>query len=94
MRSKLAELAEKRARLVALADTQRVELSEHYRRLERPVAVAEGVIGLARKVSKSPLFITALAAGLVRTPWRRLARVPKLAWRGWKILQFVRRWAR
>jgi len=90
--SKLAELTEKRARLVAQCATQRAALGAQYQQFQRPARLAQSTLGLWNTIRRSPLFLTAAAALLVRTPWRKMARFPKLAWRGWKIFQFARSW--
>ena len=94
MRPSFRELAERRARLVAKSDLQRMELAYHYARFEGPVQLTGAFLGLLNSLRRSPLAITGLATLLVKTPWRRLARIPKLAWRGWRVLQFVRGWMR
>jgi hypothetical protein len=92
--SKGEELARRREQLLARADAQRAELSAYHRQFEGPVRATETVLGFANRLRRSPLLITGLAAVLIRTPWRKLARVPRWVWRGWKTLQFVRSWAR
>jgi len=88
--SELERIAQRRAELLARADAQRAALGYYYQQFERPVRQAETAVGLANSLRRSPLFLTGLAAVLLRTPWRKLARVPKFAWRGWRVLQFVR----
>jgi hypothetical protein len=87
---KREELARRRDRLVAQAQAQRGELAYYHQRFEGPVHATEVALGFANNLRQSPLFITALAAVLIRTPWRRVARVPKWVWRGWRVAQFVR----
>jgi len=84
---------ERRERLVAQAQEQRRELSLYHQQFEAPVRAAEAVFGLFHSLRHSPLFVTGLAIALVRTPWRKLARIPKWAWRGWRVFQFMRNWA-
>lgn len=91
MRQRAEQLARKREQLVARADGQRAQLSEYWRRLEPPAQLAAGVFGLVNSVRRSPLLITGLGLLLLKTPWRRLARAPLLIWRGWSVLNFVRR---
>jgi hypothetical protein len=85
-------LAQHRAELVARANAQRLQLAEYVRQFEGPVHLAEGMVGLANSVRRSPLLLTGLALVLLRTPWRKFARIPKLAWGAWRIWQFVRQW--
>jgi hypothetical protein len=89
-RSRIAELAQRRELLVARAQSQREELAYYVRQFHGPVRVVGAVYGLGQTLGRSPLLITGLAALLMKTPWRRLARVPRWAWRGWKILQLFR----
>ena len=92
--SRLDALAQKRARLMALSDTQRAELASYHARFEGPIRATSAVLGLASSLGRSPLAIAGLAALLMKTPWRKLARVPKLAWRGWTLWKFARTWIR
>lgn len=94
MKSRWDELARRRAALIARAEAQRAELAFYARELEGPARIAESLGGFLNSVRRSPLLITGLAAVLIRTPWRKLARWPKWIWRGWRAAQFVRGWTR
>jgi hypothetical protein len=87
-------LARRREELVARSDAQRAELSVRARRLEGPVYAVGSALGLLNSLRRSPLLVTGLAAVLIRTPWRKLARWPKWVWRGWRFAQLVRGWTR
>jgi hypothetical protein len=91
--SKQAALAAHRSFLLARSDEQRAQLSFYFHQFDRPVLAAQSGIALARSVWRSPLLITGLTLALTKTPWRRLARIPRWVWRGWKTYQFVRGWA-
>jgi hypothetical protein len=86
------ELAQRREQLVAQADAQRIELSRFYERFAGPAQAAQTVLGFVGSLRRSPWFIIGLTALLIRTPWRKLARFPKWAWRGWKMLRFAQSW--
>jgi hypothetical protein len=89
--SQLQKLVDRRAQLVSHSELQRAKLSLHYSRLQGPIEATGMVFGVLNTLRHSPpLMITGTAIVLLKTPWRRLARIPKLAWRGWKMLQFVR----
>lgn len=90
MSSSLESLAARRAQLIARAEVQRRQLASYHRHVVAPVQLTGSVVGLVSSLRHSPLFIAAVAAILLRTRWGKLALVPKLAWRGWKILRFVR----
>jgi hypothetical protein len=87
----LLELAQRREALVARAELQRARLAREYQRFDGPVRIAGAAFTFASALGRSPLALTATAALLAKTPWRKLARLPKLAWRGWKIIRLVRR---
>jgi hypothetical protein len=84
------ELARRREALIVRAQAQRDEFARYNAQFEAPVRAAETVLGFLNILRRSPLAITGLTALLVRTPWRRLSRIPKWAWRGWKVVKFVR----
>ena len=90
MSSRLDQLADRRAQLLVRSELQRQQLADCCRRFDRPLKLAESVGGFVRAIRRSPLFISALAFALMKTPWRKLARIPKLVWRCWKLLQFIR----
>ena len=92
MSSRLAELAQRRVQLVERSEAQRVELAIHYQRLKGPLVLTENGLRLARSLARSPLAVTGLALALMKTPWRKLAPLPRMAWRGWKIYRFVKEW--
>jgi len=92
--SKLDALSQRRAELVARSAAQRVELTMAAQRLQGPVYLLGSVLGLLNSLRRSPLAVTGLAAVLLRTPWRKLARWPKWLWRGWRFAQLARGWAR
>jgi hypothetical protein len=83
-------IAARRAQLIARSEQQRRQLAAYHRQVVAPVQVTTSVFGLMNSLRRSPLFITAVAAILLRTRWGKLALVPKFAWRGWKVLRFVR----
>jgi hypothetical protein len=90
MNAKLTEILERRQRLVAIADNQRAELALHFRQVERIAAIGETTLGLFRFL-KSPLVMTGLTALLLKMRWRKLASLPRFAWKGWRLLSFFRR---
>lgn len=92
MASKLTELAERRAQLQARSEAQRVLLAKYHARIGKPLELVEMALGAVTLLRRSPLMVTGVAALLTKTPWRKLAHFPKLAWRGWKIIQFVKNW--
>jgi hypothetical protein len=92
--SRLESLAQRRLELVARADAQRAQLADYYRQIEAPVRLIQAGLGFANSLRRSPVLMAGTAAVLWRTPWRRMARVPRLLWRGWKVVQFVRGFAR
>lgn len=79
--------------LQARAELQRARLASYHAQIERPIEFMEMTWSCVSSLRRSPLVLTGMAALLMKTPWRRVARFPKLAWRGWRIYRFVRNWA-
>lgn len=94
MKQKPDRLAQRRAQLVAQAEAQREQLSRYCQQLEPPIRLVENGYRFAKSLRRSPLLVAGLAALLLKSPWRKLARIPKFAWSGWKALQIARQWAR
>jgi len=88
LKAELEEIRRRRERLIARAMVQRSEMARVYHNLQKPVHVVENAFSYARYF-KSPLFLTGLAAILIRTRWKKLARLPALLWKGWGILRLV-----
>ena len=91
-------LVQHRNELIARSDALRGELSQSYQRIyrqfETPVRAAGVLAGFVASLRQSPLLVTGVGLVLMKTPWRRLARLPLLVWQGWKILRFLRGLAR
>lgn len=94
MSSNPEEFARRREELIARAEAQRVEIGYQTQRLCAPLRMAETAFNTVNTVRRSPLLMTGIGLLLLKTPWRRLAIVPKVAWRGWQVLQFARRFLR
>jgi len=92
--ARLEALADQRIRLVRQSEAERVRLAEYASHFEGPARVTGSVLGFLSSLRRSPLLVTVVAALMVKTPWRKLARLPKWAWRTWRVLQFFRAWAR
>ena len=93
MSSSLAQICRRRAELVARAEEQRAQLSYYYGQFNGPVILIERATRFVSSLSRSPLAVTGLTVALLKTPWRRLSRWPKLIWRGWSLYRFIRGWA-
>jgi hypothetical protein len=79
----LEQIQSRKAALLAVCDEQREQIAFIYERVQQPVAMGTRAI----RMFKSPLFLTGLAALLVRTRWRRFAKVPGWIWKGWRLVQ-------
>jgi hypothetical protein len=82
----LEEIQRRKAILVARSERQREEIGVAFTRLEQPVRIGEQLLRFFRK----PLVITGLAALLLKTRWKRLAKWPGLLWRAWQFLGIFR----
>lgn len=90
MNHKLTELAERRARLVAQAEAQRVTLAQSMQRWRKPLAIADQGVAAVRYVRSHPALLVGAGVFLVALRPKRA-----LAWlqRGlvaWKVLRKIR----
>ena len=86
----LLELAQTRARLIARAAAQREQLALCADALSKPLLIAEQAGRFLRIFTSSPIVLAGLSTVLLKTPWRRVAKVPAWLWSGWKIFRTVR----
>jgi hypothetical protein len=90
IRERLLALRERRAALVARAETQRVEILAIVGKLERATAWYDRARAIGRKLRANPLWVVAGVALLVAARPRKAVKLFTTAyslWRGWRNLQ-------
>jgi hypothetical protein len=87
MNKKLAQLQERRQKLVTQAAEQRIELAQNFAPLHQSIAMAETALAAVRYVKKHPILMlggTSLIALL------RPTRLGKWLQRGWVAFEIAR----
>jgi len=82
----LEEIERRKALLVARTAIERAQLAAIYTQIERPVRLGENIFRFFRK----PLVLTGVAALLLKTPWKRYAKLPAFLWRVWQFTKIFR----
>jgi YqjK-like protein len=89
MNTKLIELAERRAALIARADAQRKELSQALAPWRGPLSIMERGAEAIRSVKKHPELLAGLAVfAAVLRPWRLVRWLPP-GWAIWRIARLA-----
>lgn len=90
MSENLRLITERKARLVGDAASQRVNLAAICQAWGRPVRVASQVNAFVR----NPLVLAGLGLIMAKMPWRRLLKVSRFAYKGWKVMKIVQMFRR
>jgi hypothetical protein len=90
MNEVLRDITERKAQLVNLAASQRTNLGAIGRVWEQPFRVASQVNSFMR----NPLVLAGLGLVMAKMPWRRLFKVSRFAYKGWKIMKIVQMFRR
>lgn len=89
MKTRLCELAEQRAVLVAKATNQRAELGQALASWRGPLHVVDQGWAAVRYLRSNPMFLGGLAAFLIAMrPWRFLKWLPP-GWFAWRLAQMA-----
>ena len=87
MNTKLTQLTERRATLVARAAAQRIELSQALEPWRGPLSVVDQVWGAVRFITDHPALLAGMVAFVATLrPWRMVGWLPK----GWVIWRIAR----
>jgi hypothetical protein len=89
MMTRLEEIVARRQRLVAKSDAARNEMARVYYQYQARTVIARKVTGFL----SNPLVLAGLALLTLKMPWRRAYRVGGRAWRLWRLLRTIRRFA-
>lgn len=87
MNKRLEEIAARKEALLVRSMQERNEIAHSYFRWHARTQVARQVTGFFR----NPLVLAGLGMLALKLPWRRTFKWSGWVWRGWKLLQTVRR---
>ena len=85
----LEEIVARKQRLIAESDAARNDVARRYYEYQARTL-------LARKVTnffKNPLVLAGLGLLALKMPWRRAYKMGGWAWRAWRLLRMIRRFA-
>ena len=91
MNAKLIELGERRITLVAMAATQRAELSQALTSWRRPLAVVDQGWAAVRCIRNHAALLAGVAAFVVPLRPLRVARWLRRGWLVWRMALVVKR---
>lgn len=91
MNARLAEIARRRAALVAQAAAQRERIGRLTQAWQTPLALADSGIALARALRTHPFVIALGVAFLVRMRRHRLSVWIGRIWAGWQLYHSLRK---
>lgn len=87
--SRLEEIVERKQQLVAESDAARNNVARVYYQYQARTIVARKVTSFL----KNPIVLAGLGLFALKMPWRRAYKLGGWAWRIWRLLQTVRRFA-
>ena len=85
MNSKLTQLAERRAHLVAQAADQRTALAQNAAPWRAPLALADRGVEALRTIRRHPGWLLGAALLLVALRPGRAGKLTRFAWVGWQV---------
>ncbi len=85
----LEELAQRKQALVARSDASRLEMARVYYQYQARTVLARKMTSFFR----NPLVLAGLGLLALKMPWRRTYRLGGWAWRAWRLLRSIRRFA-
>lgn len=86
---RLIELARRKERLIARAESQRMEIGATFERLRTPIGAADRVVAAGRFFRAHPLALAAVVAAAAALGRRKLVGLAGrgfAAWRAWRLL--------
>ncbi len=89
MNSRVIELAERRATLIARAATEREELSKALTTCLKPLAAAQHGLDMARRIWSHPELIAGAIALLTMFRAWRVARWLPPGWAIWRVVRII-----
>ena len=89
----LIELARRKERLIARAESQRAAIGASVRQLQGPIGVVDRGLEIARFLREHPLLVTTVIATVVAFRRRGLVSLAGRALSVWRIWRSVSAWA-
>jgi hypothetical protein len=93
IRTRMVEAALHRERLIARADAQRAVVSEGFRQLRGPIAIADGAISAVQYLKAHPVLVATAVAALVAFRGRGAVSFAGRALSIWRVWRSISEWA-
>lgn len=90
---KLVEIARRKERLIARAESQRAAIAANFRQLQGPIGVVDRGLEIVRFLRRHPLLVAAVIAAVVAFRRRGLDSVASRALSVWRIWRSVSAWS-
>lgn len=92
-RDQLVEIARRKERLVARAESQRMAVAADFRALQRPIGIIDRGVEVARFLRGHPLLVAAIVTAFTIFRRRGLLSVAGRALSVWRLWRAVSAWA-
>jgi len=89
---RLVEIARRKERLIARAESQRLAIAGNFRPLQGPIAIIDRGVMLTRYLRGHPLLVAALVAAVVIVRRRGLLSLAGRALSVWRIWRTLSAW--
>jgi hypothetical protein len=89
MQEQLIDIARRKERLSARAQSQRLAIAASFRDLDRPIRVADRVLEAARFLREHPVLVAAAAAALFVLRGRGLVGLAGRAFSAWRLWRTI-----
>jgi len=89
MMSALDQIVARKQALIAKSDDKRNDIARIYYEYQARTVLTRQITKLLR----NPLVLAGIGLVALKMPWSRVYRLGGWAWRGWRLLRFVRRFA-
>jgi hypothetical protein len=87
--SALEEIVARKQRLIAVSDAARNDMARRYYEYQARTLMARKVTNFF----KNPFVLAGLGLFALKMPWRRAYKLGGWAWRAWRLLRTLRRFA-
>lgn len=85
MNEYIQDVTRRRLALQSLANAQRAQIRASIAVWEKPARTARAVNSFVR----NPLVLAGFGLVMAKMPWRRLMKVSRFAYKGWRIMKMV-----
>ncbi len=93
IQDQLIEIARRKERLIARAESQRAVIGESFQQLQGPIGVVDRGLDIARYLRRHPLLVAAVIAAVMAFRRRGVVSLAGRALSAWRIWRSVSAWS-